>query len=54
MTDQQRREANAAVFDKLAMLHERVASQGKQVNRQHSDAASARRAAARIRKGDKS
>jgi hypothetical protein len=49
MTSGQRRENTANVFDRIARAHEKVAAQGKQTQHQKMCAASARKAADKIR-----
>lgn len=51
MTDQQRRAANASVFDRLARAHDKLAARGEDTTTQQTRAQQARDAAQRIRTG---
>ena len=49
MTAEQRRENTAAILDRLARAHEKVAAQGNDTTAQRQSAANARKAANKIR-----
>jgi hypothetical protein len=49
MTDEQRRENTAALLDRFARAHDKVAARGEDTDAQRESARNARRAASKIR-----